>query len=653
MAKNQAISVKDAVYKLQLALLDGIQSEKQLFAAGSLISRSDYEDVVTERSIAKLCGYPLCSNPPSERPKKGRYRISSTEHKVYDLNETSMFCSTGCIVNSKTFAGGLQEERCLVLKPSKLNEILRLFDDQMLDPADEGLGQKGDLGLSNLKIQENVETKGGEVTLEEWMGPSNAIEGYVPQRETLSKPSSSAKNVRKTGSSAKSRKPSVKSGSFFNDMDFTSTIIMNDEYSISKVGSGSRDSVCDAKSKESDWSGICKEFEDQCVVSGLSSASTRKGSGKKANESKSKVRVIPKDKPKVAEVSSTSSTCNNGSAMDTAEIVPAETMLKPSLKSSSSKKQNRSVTWADVSAEGGNLCEVKDMETTEGSSQLRDSVIDGGNGDMLRFKSAEACAMALVEASEAVASGSYDATGAASEAGIMILPYPNDVNNEESIENGNRLEPEPEPETAPLKWPKKQGPDTFDPEDSWFDAPPDGFSLTLSAFATMWNAFFEWTTSLSLAYIYGRDESSHEEYLVVNGREYPRRIVAIDDRSSEIKKTFGGCVSRALPGLIAELRIPIPLTTLEHGMARLLDTMSFVDALPAFRAKQWQVIVLLFLDALSVSRIPALTSYMTNRRMLLHKVLDGAHMSMEEFDILKELIMPLGRAPQFSTQKGA
>lgn len=73
----------------------------------------------------------------------------------------------------------------------------------------------------------------------------------------------------------------------------------------------------------------------------------------------------------------------------------------------------------------------------------------------------------------------------ASEAGVIILPHPdeNDVNNEESTEGANLLEPEPEPEIAPLKWPKKPGipdSDMFDPEDSWFDAPPEGFSLTVS-----------------------------------------------------------------------------------------------------------------------------------------------------------------------------
>jgi hypothetical protein len=48
--------------------------------------------------------------------------------------------------------------------------------------------------------------------------------------------------------------------------------------------------------------------------------------------------------------------------------------------------------------------------------------------------------------------------------------------------------------------------------------------------------------------------------------------------------------------------------------------MSFVDALPGFRMKQWQVVVLLFVDALSICRIPVLISYMTDRRDLFLKV---------------------------------
>ena len=91
-------------------------------------------------------------------------------------------------------------------------------------------------------------------------------------------------------------------------------------------------------------------------------------------------------------------------------------------------------------------------------------------------------------------------------------------------------------------------------------------TFQLSAFAKMWNALFTWTTSSTLAYIYGRDDSLHEEYLLVNGRDYPQKIVLGDGRSSEIKQTLAGSLARALPGLVADLRLPTPISSLEQGM---------------------------------------------------------------------------------------
>ncbi|XWS53355.1 hypothetical protein CRYUN_Cryun11dG0150200 [Craigia yunnanensis] len=448
------------------------------------------------------------------------------------------------------------------------------------------------------------------------------------------------------------RKQSNKKEDFvINEMDFTSEIIMSDEYTVSKIPSGSRQSCSGSKLNEVEGKGICKDFEDKCVISGSSSASREKDSS-------------------IVELPSTKNVYQTGLVTSSAEeekeihadkaAASSETVLKSSLRSAGAKKLNRSVTWADnkkvENAHNGNLCEVKEMVTQKGDSEICGSAEDGDDDSRLRFVSAEACARALSKAAEAVASGDSDVTDAVSEAGLIILPHPLEADNEEPMKDVDMLEPESEPETAPVKWPTKPGiprSEMFDPEDSWFDAPPEGFSLTLSTFATMWNALFEWITSSSLAYIYGRDESFHEEYLSVNGREYPRKIVLRDGRSSEIKETLAGCISRALPAIVTALRLPIPISTLEQGMGRLLDTMSFMEALPAFRMKQWQVIVLLLIDALSVCRIPALTPHMTNGRVLLHKVLDGAQTSMEEYEVMKDLIIPLGRAPHFSAQSGA
>ncbi|XP_030926052.1 putative RNA polymerase II subunit B1 CTD phosphatase RPAP2 homolog isoform X2 [Quercus lobata] len=576
MAKDQSISLKDGVYKLQLSLLEGISDESHLFAAGSLMTRSDYEDVVTERSITNLCGYPLCCNSlPSDRPRKGRFRISLKEHKVYDLQETYMYCSSSCAVNSQAFAKSLQDERCSVVNSEKLNEVLRLFGNTSLD-SEGNLGKNGDLGLSGLKIQEKKEIKAGEVSLEQWIGPSNSIEGYVPQRDHSSNPSPS-KN-RKEGSKVNNTMSSGKKDFHISEMDFMSSIITEDEYSVSKMPSGSTETASNTKFKEPKEKMSYMDLDGQLSTLENPPALAKNGSEWKSSGSiGEKSKIIKKDDPGIQEVPSASNPCQtsfNSSTAEAEEEVQAEKVaksskiiIKSSLKPSGAKKLSRSVTWADEKVDGtgsGNLCEFSDGENKE-SHEMLGSTDVGDNDDMLRFASAEAVAMALSEAAEAVASGEFDVTDAVSEAGIIILPHSHDADEGELMEDGDLLEPEP----APLKWPTKPGipqSDFFDLEDSLYDPPPEGFGLSLSPFATMWMALFAWITSSSLAYIYGRDESLHEEYLSVNGREYPCKITLADGRSTEIKQTLAGCLARALPGLSADLRLPTPISTLEQGM---------------------------------------------------------------------------------------
>lgn len=62
--------------------------------------------------------------------------------------------------------------------------------------------------------------------------------------------------------------------------------------------------------------------------------------------------------------------------------------------------------------------------------------------------------------------------------------------------------------------------------------------------------------------------------------------------------------------------------------------MSFVDALPSFKLEQWQVVVLLFLDALSVHRLPSLASQVTNMDLLLHKVKEHCTTTVPLFFVL-------------------
>jgi hypothetical protein len=57
----------------------------------------------------------------------------------------------------------------------------------------ENFGKDGELGFSSLEIQDKTETGNGEVSLEQWTGPSNAIEGYVPKKRDNSSKGSQKK----------------------------------------------------------------------------------------------------------------------------------------------------------------------------------------------------------------------------------------------------------------------------------------------------------------------------------------------------------------------------------------------------------------------------------------------------------------------------
>lgn len=178
-------AVNNAVPKLQLALLEGVETEKKLLAAGALISKNDYDDVVTERSIAGLCGYPLCSNPlPSadSRSRKGRYRISLKEHKVYDVREMYLYCSTNCLVNSKAFSGSLKEERSAVVNEKKIKEVLRVVIGKVEDVENVESKIVKLFGGLEVKENENVERNIEDVSVGGG-GASDAIEGYVPQHK--------------------------------------------------------------------------------------------------------------------------------------------------------------------------------------------------------------------------------------------------------------------------------------------------------------------------------------------------------------------------------------------------------------------------------------------------------------------------------------
>ncbi|KFB39090.1 AGAP008431-PA-like protein [Anopheles sinensis] len=76
-------------------LIEPGRTEDEYLALLKDINQCHMDDIVQERAIEKLCGYPLCDNELKNIPKQ-KYAISVAHTKVYDITERKNFCSGEC-----------------------------------------------------------------------------------------------------------------------------------------------------------------------------------------------------------------------------------------------------------------------------------------------------------------------------------------------------------------------------------------------------------------------------------------------------------------------------------------------------------------------------------------------------------------------------
>ncbi|KAJ4789536.1 RNA polymerase II subunit B1 CTD phosphatase RPAP2-like protein [Rhynchospora pubera] len=612
-------SIATAVYQVQMILLEqGASSERQLEAAASLLSQSDYSDVVTERAISDLCGYPLCARAlapsPSPSSTQPHYHISLSEHRVYDLlqhqKDAANFCSRACLIASRAFQATLSEQRPpnFHLTSAALQHIIHLFQLQ------DGGGPNKDASASasaspppdsdfHIKVKDSNSID-PHVAIQDSIGPHDAIEGYVPK-------SNSNSNSHRHSSQALKPPPEE------DIMDFTSDIIFGD--ASHDLSSSQTKLISDDISNKL-----------HSIALGGDKLDKNKPKGKNSLSSK-----VSKAKPNKKLPSSEQRNSESGSGGE--NLQQNNSKLKSSLKKEGSslgqRTQSQSVRWAD-----------EERGYAKESSEKSDVLSEEEAVRSLRLASAEACAAALSHAADIVSSSNSEVEDAVLEAGIVILPQLHNGTERDSEEKEVDTE---EIERGVVKWPQKPvllETDMFEVDDSWHDTPPEGFNLDLSPFGTIWMAIFGWVTRSTVCFTYGHDESLSEEFSEVEGREYPRKVVLNDGQSAEIRKALDGFVDRALPSLVLDLRLPVPVSTLEKYLGRLMDTMTLVEALPALRTRQWHVVVLLFLDALSVHHLPLLSSITSNRSLLLLKVLNGAQIDAAQYNSMMEILLPLGRS---------
>ncbi|XP_033731935.1 putative RNA polymerase II subunit B1 CTD phosphatase RPAP2 isoform X2 [Pecten maximus] len=169
-------------------MLDGPVAETSLLQDALHICPNHYDDIIEERAIAKLCGYPICQNPLGQIPKQ-KYHISTRSNKVYDITARKNFCSNQCFTASQYFrrqlltaplwtrehmpnkgfkllslgaTSGLEGDEVISVTPEIRKEVqslerLEKYETKSKDkPANKSPNDPDQINLQSLRISDNT-----------------------------------------------------------------------------------------------------------------------------------------------------------------------------------------------------------------------------------------------------------------------------------------------------------------------------------------------------------------------------------------------------------------------------------------------------------------------------------------------------------------
>ncbi|XP_034256029.1 putative RNA polymerase II subunit B1 CTD phosphatase RPAP2 [Thrips palmi] len=120
------------------------------------INQSHLLDIIEERAITKLCGYPLCSNELKDIPSQ-QYRISTKLNKVYDIKERKNFCSNNCFKAYKFIRDQMHTS------PLWLRDIEPVIKFSLMPSSESGEGAGDEVNVQVERVtKEEIKQLSGE-----------------------------------------------------------------------------------------------------------------------------------------------------------------------------------------------------------------------------------------------------------------------------------------------------------------------------------------------------------------------------------------------------------------------------------------------------------------------------------------------------------
>ena len=102
------VACDKAAYDVQMLLIEPGISDEALRCAAEVLQPHHYNDIVEERALDGLCGFPSCSAVAPSKGQGKKLHISLSAHKVYDISTLHNFCGRECAAQSRRYAETLQ-----------------------------------------------------------------------------------------------------------------------------------------------------------------------------------------------------------------------------------------------------------------------------------------------------------------------------------------------------------------------------------------------------------------------------------------------------------------------------------------------------------------------------------------------------------------
>ncbi|XP_075989825.1 putative RNA polymerase II subunit B1 CTD phosphatase RPAP2 [Anticarsia gemmatalis] len=159
------------------SLLESCVTDTYLLQCLPDINQTHFQDIIEERSIIHLCGYPLCPKTLSVKDiPKQKYRISLKTNKVYDITARKNFCSNNC------YSAAMYVNKQLLTSPLWFREYEDIPKFHLLKVENiGGMGEEVDVTLvDRVKITEKKSfTSINDFTQASLVDvPDNALDGH-------------------------------------------------------------------------------------------------------------------------------------------------------------------------------------------------------------------------------------------------------------------------------------------------------------------------------------------------------------------------------------------------------------------------------------------------------------------------------------------